>query len=169
MEWLGINLNGYRQHIWVIQSRKSLFKFIGIVTSATVLSIIILCYSQDLSAINRRLASDIHTARQQLAQLEQHIAQLKQQRIEQPSEKSLSVPQIRQFLTLMSQLHLDGALETVTLHHQDTATLAFTGHTSPTAFKRWENELKQQKYAYQISRLQTDEEGKLDFHLSISW
>lgn len=169
MEWHGINLNDHQQRHWVETTFKNSLIVMISIAILSGLSGFIYHQSQVAKQHWSQQQQYYHTQQDKLNNLEQKIGQLKQSQTTNNRDYVIEKEKVSQFIQLLTRLSLKGGLEIAQLKYDEKLTVHLSGQVVQTVFEGLEVQLKDLKLPYNIEQLQTDKNGKLDFHLSIEW
>lgn len=167
MEWYGINLNNQRQKEWLKVSLRSIATIFIIFILSSLSALGLWQKGLQQNANNRTLQAELQQMDKKLTQINQQIAGLKNQESGQ-QHNTLTPSELRHFLQLLNSLPIKGGLDYAQITAIENRKINLAGKLSPNDFSLLEQFLKQQKYAYKVEHLQTNEQHRLEFNLSLS-
>lgn len=166
MEWHGINLNHQRQTAWLKISLRRAITIVITLILAIVIALGLWRKGLQQQSVNRLLQTELQQTNKQLSQIEQQITGLKNQDRRQ-THRTLNQAELKQFLQLLKTLPVKGGIDYAQILADETSKIHLAGKLSPTDFSQLEQFLKQQQYPYKVEHLQTNEQHRLEFNLTL--
>lgn len=167
MEWHGINLNHQRPKYWLKVSLSSMATIFITFILSIIAALGLWQKGLQQKASNHNLQTELQQTNKELSQINQQIAGLKNQD-SRLLQQTLNKTELRHFLQLLASLPIKGGLDYAQITTIEKRQISLAGKLSPNDFSQLEQFLKQHQYAYKVEHLQTNDQHRLEFNLTLS-
>lgn len=170
MEWQGINLSARAEQKWLTNAIRNLCWTALTVIIALSAALFLWATSGQLQANFYQNQQTIQRQQHQLAQLQHHITQLKQDQQHAKTEHYLTPLHMQRFIDYLNHFAVQGAIETSQIYFDDNTQIKLFGKANhQSEFDAITQQLKQLHYAYKIENIQLNETNQYEFSLLITF